>query len=194
MKLIGITQRSDTNNAYKEARDALDRRWLLLCKACELLPVPLPNCQSTVKELLKTLPFDGFILTGGNSLNDSLERDVMEKALLKHALTTNLPILGVCRGMQLIQDEFGIALSPQENHVSTKHILSFMGKTREVNSYHLYGTSDNSPEFSILAKAEDGIIEAIRHTKYPLAGIMWHPEREETFAQSDLDFMKNFWN
>ena len=43
-----------------------------------------------------------------------------------------------------------------------------------------------NPPLEILAKAEDGVIEAVRHKQKPVLGIMWHPEREELFSSDDI--------
>jgi putative glutamine amidotransferase len=58
----------------------------------------------------------------------------------------------------------------------------------EVNSYHNYGIKTATKELEVIAKTDDGIIEAVCHKKYPIYAIMWHPEREKNFNKNDIKF------
>ena len=59
----------------------------------------------------------------------------------------------------------------------------------EVNSFHNALEKEPS-EFEVSARAEDGVIEAIRHKTLPWLGLMWHPEREKEFREEDLNTIK----
>ncbi|PKL76273.1 MAG: gamma-glutamyl-gamma-aminobutyrate hydrolase, partial [Candidatus Melainabacteria bacterium HGW-Melainabacteria-1] len=109
--LIAITQRVAEVAAYSERRDALDQRWYSLLAQAGLLPMLLPNQPDMALELVSRLQPAGLLLSGGNTLSvyggDAPERDATERALLSGwALPEQKPVLGVCRGMQLLQHYF----------------------------------------------------------------------------------------
>ena len=112
------------------------------------------------------LPLEGFILTGGNSLTNyggiAPERDEVEFFLLKHALANSIPLIGVCRGMQVIQHYFDISLYPVEGHVQSQQVILVEDGFRVVNSYHNLGTRENIEPLEVLARSEDGMVKAIR--------------------------------
>ena len=60
-----------------------------------------------------------------------------------------------------------------------------------VNSYHNQALQSCPDSFNILAKSEDGIIEAITHKELPWEAWMWHPERSNVFSKNDLERFKN---
>jgi len=131
----------------------------------------------------------GFVLSGGNDIGQRIERDLTEGLLLDHAKLHRLPILGICRGMQMMAHWSGASLHPVKGHVRTRHHLS--GEiSGEVNSYHGFSLAICPDGFEIIAQSEDGEIEAIRHRSLPWEGWMWHPEREENFTSRDLQRIK----
>lgn len=90
----------------------------------------------------------------------------------------------------MMADWAGVDLHPVERHVRTRHRLS--GEVSgEVNSYHNFSLANCPSEFKVLARSEDGEIEAIRHQSLAWEGWMWHPEREENFATRDLQRVKD---
>jgi gamma-glutamyl-gamma-aminobutyrate hydrolase PuuD len=184
--------RIDTQE-YAECRDTIDRRWYNFLDACSLCPILLPNTTSSLS-ILKNFNLSGIIFTGGNSLEkyggDAFERDTLEQELLTYSINEKLPILGVCRGMQVIQDFFGITLQKTPNHVATRHNIIFNGKACNVNSFHEYGTMDSTNVLLTDAITVDGVIKAISHPSLPIRAIMWHPEREEYFSDFDISLFK----
>ena len=60
-----------------------------------------------------------------------------------------------------------------------------------VNSFHKYGLCKTPPNFIALYKAEDNSIEAIKHNRLPILGIMWHPERFKIFRMKDIKIIKS---
>lgn len=183
--LVAVSQRVAVDPRHGERRDALDQRWGHYLAACGLTPVPLPNHEAAARALVAGLPVAGLLLTGGNSLaeygGDAPERDAAELAALAEARGRGLPVLGVCRGMQVLLHAFGVALRPVPGHVGT-HSLD---DGRTVNSFHDLGALDAGP-FHVLARAADGVVEAIRHPTERLRAIMWHPERTQPFEDLDL--------
>ena len=190
MKAVGVTQRISVVPAYGERRDCLDQSWTKFLAACGLLPVLLPNVIEVALALCEATGIDGLVLTGGNDLaalgGDAPERDAVENALLDLAERHRLPVVGVCRGMQVIQQRFAIPLRRVEGHVTQRQVIRINGEAKEVNSYHHFAAFDTRPPLDVWAVAEDGVVKAIRHSAQPMTGIMWHPERSAPFSPADV--------
>ena len=197
--VVAVSQRVDVWQDRGERRDALDQQLCAFLVAAGYLPVPVPSCLAnpqTGKEArldplanwLAALRPRAIVLSGGNDIGDCAERDLTEYALIDHAQQESLPLLGICRGMQMLAVWAGSSLHKLEGHVRTRHTLSAPGEAwpGEVNSYHGYAISACPADFAVTARTQDGSIEAIRHTRLPWEGWMWHPERESPFATSDL--------
>lgn len=195
MKIAALTLRVDSLEEYNERRDAIDQRWYKFLSACNLHPFLVPNCDTFGLKLITKINPDLIILTGGNSLEkyggDAIERDTLEVYILEFAIRNNIPLLGVCRGMQLIQNYFGTSLFKVFNHISTEHEIIFKGEKTTINSFHQYGTDELTDSFNMISSTEDNIIKAIQHKNLPIVGIMWHPERERNFKARDIELVKN---
>lgn len=197
--LVGISQRQ-VSLAHGETRDCLDQAWTPFLEACGLGPVPLPARLARPWEQVRALGLVGIILSGGNNIPGSPDdlapaRDALELALLAEPGPGQapLPILGVCRGMQMINHALGGAQRPLEGHRACTHGLQILpspgpGLAGPVNSFHNYGLlpPDLAPGLRALALAPDGSVEALAHLQRPLLGIMWHPERCQPFRPQDL--------
>ena len=187
MKRVAVSQRIDVIKDRGETRDALDQQLNAFLVKCGYLPIPVPNffSRDEVMKWLNALSPDAIILSGGNDIGDYPSRDWTETALLDFSYQRKLPLLGICRGMQMIAHWAGVGVKKVIGHVATKHILH--GKiTNEVNSYHSYSIIRCPDQFEVLAQSEDGEIEAIRHFTSAWEGWMWHPEREAKFANADV--------
>lgn len=171
-------------------------------------------------------PFlDGVVFSGGGDIDPLLFdeeplfqngeisplRDKFELALCNTVLQKNMPLLGICRGMQVLNIALGGTIyqdiSAQTNS-TLKHnqqaprfhathgitvlddtLLSSLLKTTNttVNSYHHQAVSSLGHDLRVCAKSKDDLIEAIEHTKNPFAlGLQWHPEAMKAEEQKSL--------
>ena len=196
MTLIAVSQRVVTDPATGERRDALDQRWPRFLAACGFSCLPMPNCPSATAGWLDETRPAGMLLTGGGDIGElggaDPERDEAERIAISWARDLGRPVMGVCRGMQVIQTIFGTALEPVDGHVGGLHDIVANGAARRVNSYHHFGARHSVPELEVWAVANDGVIEAVRHVAEPICGVMWHPERCEPFAAADIDRVRGF--
>jgi N5-(cytidine 5'-diphosphoramidyl)-L-glutamine hydrolase len=190
MKLIAVSQRVTVVTKYGERRDCLDQAWPQFLAACGLLPLPMPNVAEVAVALCAAGEISGLLLTGGNDLaalgGDAPERDATENALLDEAASRNLPVIGVCRGMQVIQQRSAIPLRRVEGHVARHQVIRINNESAAVNSFHRFGAFETRPPLQVWATAEDGVIKAVQHETLPVIGIMWHPERLSPFAAADI--------
>lgn len=200
--LVGITQRVYKVESYDEWRDALDQRLIDWVVQSGFVPVPVPNTliditsfnssQFVLENWLNSVKIDAVLLSGGNDIGDVKKRDLTEKYLLAWAEKNRKPVLGICRGMQMMGVYAGGKLIEVEGHVKTQHHLKIKNSCiqtlpESVNSYHNLVLENCPDTFQILAEAEDGNIEAMRHKKLSWDGWMWHPEREEPFSKTDQE-------
>jgi N5-(cytidine 5'-diphosphoramidyl)-L-glutamine hydrolase len=194
VKAVAVTQRVTVVPEYGERRDCLDQAWTRFLAACGLVPVLIPNVTDAALALCERAGIDGLLLTGGNDLavlgGDAPERDVVERTLLDLAEQRGLPVLGVCRGMQVIQHRFEIPLRRVAGHVTSTQVVRVDGQPRTVNSYHCFGATSSRPPLDVWAVADDGMVEAIRHATLPVTGIMWHPERCAPFSRADIQLFR----
>lgn len=206
MRRIGITQRVEVDARHTERRDCLDHQWLYLTQSLGLLGVAIPNNLDQPRCWLETMDWDGFILSGGNDIaelpgavNPAPERDRTEREILGLALHRQLPVLGVCRGLQMLNTHLGGSLSALSEHVACRHAVVPVPRTarfaafREVNSFHRMAITpgDLAEELIATVHAPDGSVEAAAHRSLPWTGIMWHPERESPFMAPDLALLRH---
>lgn len=201
---VGVTQRVSVQAEYGERRDCLDQEWTVLLEGLGYRPIPLPNRIEAVRAYLDALALDAVVLTSGNDpawvsdpTNPAPERDAFETALLDYTEEESLPVLGVCRGLEILNDYYGGDLTPvsESAHVDCTHRVEFDAVARDValpdrstvNSYHQYGIrrTDVAPDLGVVGTAPDGSVECVVHRSRPVWGIMWHPER--TSPSADLD-------
>jgi len=173
-------------------------------------PIVLPPLPCAVDETLGAL--DGLILCGGPDLDPALygqqpvpattavtpERDAAELALVRAALHLELPVLGICRGMQLINVAHGGSLVQHlpdavghDGHrtraghfdvhpVSVEpasRVGAILGSQAEVCSGHHQGLDEIADGLRAVAWADDGSVEAVEAPEREFVlGVLWHPE------------------
>ena len=134
------------------------------------------------------MKISGLILSGGDNIGDDEVRDVTENMILNYAISNNLPLIGICRGMQVINTFFGgkVQTLDNSNHVDKDHMINitnhslFQNQKLQVNSFHhnIITSSDLGKNLSTFAISQnDNTIEGLIHDNLPIFGVMWHPER-----------------
>ena len=153
---------------------------------------------------------DGIVLPGGTDIDPILygadpdpellplepERDDLELALLSAALDAEVPVLGICRGIQVLNVYQGGTLHqhvPEHGRFdlpidSTIHEVSFAegstlhelyGPSAQVNSLHHQTVADLGHDLTVTARADDGTIEGVEMGDHVVA-VQWHPEMMPT--------------
>lgn len=154
------------------------------------------------------LECDGLLMPGGVDIEPArygqetgekcgkidLARDAAEWWMLEAFLPTKKPVLGICRGIQMLNVFQGGTLHQHiENHSDFKsrgtgcHKVNVVSGSRleqilqtsrlTVNSLHHQAVDDLGKELEIAAVSDDGIVEAVVHTNHPFClGVQWHPE------------------
>ncbi len=199
MKSVLFTQRVEIIESYNERRDCADQRISDFIEKCGYLPIPVPNKADIAEEMVYAINPIGIILTGGNSLEkyggNAPERDMTDSILIEMAIKNKIPLYGFCRGMQSILNYYGNELVNVEGHVAKRHVISGLDRVREVNSYHNQACIKLiSDELEMVTKANDGVVEEIRHKTLPIIGTMWHPERENPYDDSDINMIKRLFD
>ena len=152
--------------------------------------------------------YDGLILCGGSdidpkyygqendgSVNIDLIRDAAEFALLQAYVDAGKPVLGICRGLQLINIYFGgtlyqdipeAELHKKHNKCDNVHQVTaaadsilgrLYGESFAVNSAHHQAIDALGAGLRETVRWNDQYIEAIEHKEYPIFAVQWHPER-----------------
>ena len=185
---IGISLRITNAEKYIEKRDSISHDWPILLENLGFSPLLIPNTISDIPNFLDEMKISGLILSGGDNIGDDEVRDVTENMILNYAISNNLPLIGICRGMQVINTFFGgkVQTLDNSNHVDKDHMINitnhslFQNQKIQVNSFHhnIITSSDLGKNLSTFAISQnDNTIEGLIHDNLPIFGVMWHPER-----------------
>lgn len=203
MKKIIVTQRFSYNNKTKEKRDSIDIKLIDLLLKSNIYPIPIPNFFNSLDKkhfikFLNTINPNGLLLTGGENFGVNKSRDNLEKKLLKYFTENKKPILGICRGAQMIAKFFGVKTIKVKNHVRVEHKSIFASEDKlfpkTINSFHDYGIKQCPKNFIVTILSKDNTIEAFKHKKFKWEGWMWHPEREKIFSMKSLKRIKRIFS
>ena len=193
MLKIGITFRITNAETYDEKRDSLSHDWPVFLEKIQAIPIWIPNSVTNLEQFLQEVDLDGIILSGGDNIGQTPERDKTEIKLIDYAINNNIPIFGVCRGMQVLNKFFGgeQEFLNTDTHVGNNHSIKIKNESFSklinstdvlVNSYHRNIISVDSLAETLTPFAFsdiDNTVEAFVHSTLPIIGVMWHPEREQ---------------
>ena len=180
---------------------------------CTPVVIPSYDDEKALTSLLDSL--DGIVLSGGADIDPEFlreeplgcvsinpRRDMQELLLVRLAVDRQIPVLGICRGIQVLAAALGgklyqdiksqhdrpciehsqtIARGLPSHKVTIKKdslLYSLMGtETLAVNSFHHQAVKEAPAGFRVTATAPDGIIEGMESTTFrPILGVQWHPE------------------
>ena len=182
--------------------DFLDHYWLNFFDKKKYEFLLVPNSKKLATKLIKNNKnIDLIIIPGGNDLFEkskiSTSRLKVESLLINFSILKKIPLLGVCRGMQLINHYFGGSLSKIKGHMRKSHNIYlkdnlFLKDRMIVNSYHNFGVKkiNVAKKFKILAVDSNNNIEMFEHEQKKIIGVMWHPEREKNYKKLELIFKR----
>ena len=206
---IGISLRIMKAPNYDESRDAIAHDWAQFLEKIELVPIFIPNNLENTSQFLNDVEIKGLIISGGDNLGEHPQRDSTEKSLLEYGVKNKIPIFGVCRGMQIINNFFGgDVVKTSQNHVNLHHNIDIVNSINckifdlnsiEVNSFHnnIINSDILGKNLNSFAIADDKTIEGFYHKTLPIIGVMWHPERSQN--ENNKQLLKkvfhdaNFW-
>ena len=181
------------------------------------IPMVIPPYEDMSTLLAMLEQIDGLLLSGGGDLNPLYtgeepvpglhsicpQRDEAELRLIRLAFNRQIPILGICRGIQMLAAALGGSLyqdldsqyhdKPLIKHsqdlpreyashtvcIETDSLLHriMQADSLAVNSFHHQAVRECGPHLHIVAQAEDGVIEAIESNEHKsILGVQWHPE------------------
>ncbi len=206
--IIGIT------GNYDEQSAKLSERYYKAVIEAGGTPVIIPpvNDKNVILNTLENI--DGLLLSGGGDINPlwvkeepstklhgiNAERDLPELLTVRLAYNRQIPILGICRGIQTLVGALGgkirqdigdttglIKHSQDADRYEATHsveiikdsiLYSLYNKEKiYVNSFHHQALGEPGDKFKVTARAADGVIEAVESTEYKsLMGVQWHPE------------------
>lgn len=218
---------------YDDEKDSI---WMLqgyfdALKAAGAIPVMLPLHLDDDELAQINGYFDGWLFTGGHDVNPNIygenasekcgipndDRDKLESAVFKTAIAEDKPILGICRGIQIINAFMGGTLyqdldsersSDIEHHMlppydRKQHSVSIMpdtplykvlGKSEiAVNSYHHQAIKKLGDGLEVMAVSEDGLVEAVYSAgKKFLWAVQWHPEFSYKSDDNSMKILNTF--
>ena len=216
--LIGITTAREASRRWMSIPlYIMNQTYVRVLENLGALPVmiPLHMTETTLRGIFERL--DGLLLPGGEDIHPSMygmephpllgatdpERDRTELLMTRWAVAAGMPILGICRGVQVINVACGGTLyqdlssqrpdlakhdyfPPEYERFRICHqvriagdslLAASLGRVHEVNSMHHQGIEQLGRLLSAVGIAGDGLVEAVEMPPLPfMVGVQWHPE------------------
>lgn len=206
--VIGITSN------YADGEERLSRYYYKSVEKAGGVPLVIPPSADT-DTIINTLNhIDALLLSGGSDFNPlysgeepsarlhsiNSERDLPELLVTRLAYNRQMPILGICRGIQTLAMALGgrveqditlregiIKHSQDADRSEATHTVDiepqsvlhsiYGSNTLYVNSFHHQAVAEAGEKFRVTARSADGIVEAMESSEHkPIIGVQWHPE------------------
>lgn len=206
--VIGITSN------YADGEERLSRYYYKSVEKAGGVPLVIPPSADT-DTIINTLNhIDALLLSGGSDFNPlysgeepsarlhsiNSERDLPELLVTRLAYNRQMPILGICRGIQTLAMALGgrveqditlreciIKHSQDADRSEATHTVDiepqsvlysiYGSNTLYVNSFHHQAVAETGEKFRVTARSADGIVEAMESSEHkPIIGVQWHPE------------------
>jgi putative glutamine amidotransferase len=209
--VVGITSYVEQARwgVWDQRAALVPENYVLMVRAAGARAVLLPPDEAGAPDLVRRL--DGLVLSGGADVDPARygapaheltvtrpDRDAGELAVLEAALDADLPVLGVCRGMELLAVAYGGSLHQHLPDVLTgearhqpapgvygshparfapgSRAAAIFGERADVNSYHHQAVA-NPGKLTVTGWADDDVIEAVEDpSRRFVFGVQWHPE------------------
>ena len=232
--LIGVTMgREKSQRFFGLSLFIMNQTYVRALEVLGALPVmiPLHMSEASLRGIFDRL--DGVFLPGGEDIDPAnygegrhpllgatdKERDRTELLMTRYAITAGMPVLGVCRGVQMINVACGGSLvqdlhseypdldkhdyfPPSFERYRISHrvdiepdsrLAQAMGHKHEVNSMHHQAIERVGYGLRVVARAEDGLPEALEAPALPfVVGVQWHPEELAKTDQLSTNLFYNF--
>ena len=202
MKIL-ISCRSYYHKNYKELRDCVDQRLISWVVCLGYVPVLVPNIFghkknfNDLKKFLSEIKPHGLIISGGEDFGVKKKRDILEKKLIDYFLKKKKPILGICRGFQLISKLFGSKITKAKEEVRKKYKITIKEKIPQIlnaKCYFNYTINKIPKGFKLIAENKINMKITpwmIKSNNQICECWMIHPEREKIFNKILLKRAKN---
>lgn len=200
---------------YMNERQFVPQTYIHAIEASGGIPVILPCTQQEAVYTSYEKICDGFLFCGGDDVTPLLfgeepmtnhgktdaRTDIFHINFMKHALNSHLPILAICRGIQILNiacngtifQDLSLRKTYSLNHIqlserredsshkisisSNSMLSNILGTSAHVNSFHHQSIHIVGTNLKITAIASDGVVEAVESTAHPFViGVQWHPE------------------
>lgn len=214
-----ITQR-EQKDSYGTLIDVMESDYIRFFEDLGIEVQAVSNFTKKAESLFKTTKIDFVILTGGGSVpneyyrheadeQQQTNRDRIERILLEECMKREIPVLGICRGMQFINGYFGGKVeklselsSPRPNGSDHPVYSDLLQKSFMVNNFHNDGITQDglAEDMKIFAIDPDNkVVEAFYSEERKILALQWHPERrfesEEAREESKrivIDFINKY--
>jgi putative glutamine amidotransferase len=222
---VSISTHPDSQKP-EQGFDFVRHAYVPYLQSLDILPILIPNNLADLCAYVAALGVEGVVLTGGGDIAPehygqpntgsgeiTPTRDQMEYHLLEWAVEHQRSVLGICRGVQVINVFFGGGLvqdipsqlhSPINHNGGDPHLIRFtdprvtgvIGEDEiHVNSHHHQGITLDllaAPLEAVAVCSGDGLVEAVIHRSKPILGVQWHPERPTPSSDTDRRLFRRF--
>ena len=211
--VIGITSSYEPGDDAKPPRVTLNADYISAVERAGGVPIVIPVLSSLEAMRIELSRVDGLIVPGGPGITDGLigslpddlpptpvERTQSDLYAFESAQQNNLPILGICYGMQFINARFGgtiygdvqkeIGVGPHHPRRSDEEFIQhgvtiesgsplrdLIGRPSPVNSYHVQAVCEVGAGLRVSIRSDDGLVEGLETQDGRIVGVQFHPER-----------------